>query len=69
MSDRQVRTEEARRNFRELLNEVEHQGAHIAITRYDSPSAMLVPMEWYDRAVEALAARGSSRPGDSSAAQ
>jgi len=62
MTDRQVRTEEARRNFRELLNEVEHQGAHVTITRYDNPSAMLVPMEWYDRAVQALAVTEPDHP-------
>lgn len=62
MADRQVRTEEARRNFRELLNEVEHQGAHIAITRYDNPSAILVPLDWYERAVQALAASDPEYP-------
>jgi prevent-host-death family protein len=52
--DNRVRSDEARRRFRELLNEVEHGGAHITILRYDTPSAVLVPVGWYERARQLL---------------
>jgi prevent-host-death family protein len=51
---KQVRSDEARRTFRELLNEVEHQGEHVEILRYQTPAAMLVPVEWYKQARRAL---------------
>lgn len=54
MIDRQVRSDEARRNLRELLNAVEHDGEHVTILRYDTPAAVLVPVEWYRDAQTAL---------------
>jgi prevent-host-death family protein len=54
VADREVLSDEARRSFRDLLNEVEHQGAHITIVRYKTPSAVLVPVGWYEGAREAL---------------
>ncbi len=50
----EVRSDDARRRLRELLNEVEHGGAHITILRYNTPSAVLVPVEWYEQAREVL---------------
>lgn len=48
-TERSVRSDEARRHLRNLLNEVERDGARIVILRYDTPSAVLVPVEWYQR--------------------
>ena len=54
MTDRQVRSDEARRNLRELLNAVEHDGEHVTILRYDTPAAVIVPVEWHEQAKAAL---------------
>jgi prevent-host-death family protein len=51
--DRRVRSDEARRTLRDLLNEVEHEGAHVYVLRYDTPAAVIVPVEWYEQAKEA----------------
>jgi PHD/YefM family antitoxin component YafN of YafNO toxin-antitoxin module len=53
---KRVRSDEARRTFRALLNDVEHQGAHVTILRYDTPTAVLVPAGWYESAQAALSA-------------
>jgi prevent-host-death family protein len=52
--DRGVHSDEVRRRFRVLLNEVEHDGAHITVLRYETPAAVIVPVGWYERAREAL---------------
>jgi prevent-host-death family protein len=49
-SDRWVRSDEARRRLRNLVDEVEHDGAHIFVLRYNRPSAVIVPVEWYEQA-------------------
>jgi len=54
VADRLVLSDKARRSFRDLLNEVEHQGAHITVVRYKTPAAVVVPIGWYERAREAL---------------
>lgn len=46
---RVVWADEARRNLRNLLDEVA-RGYHITILRYDKPAAVLVPVEWYEQA-------------------
>jgi prevent-host-death family protein len=51
---RQVSSDEARRDFRVLLNFVEHERAHVTISRYNIPAAVLVPVEWYEQAKERL---------------
>jgi antitoxin (DNA-binding transcriptional repressor) of toxin-antitoxin stability system len=51
---KRVRSDEARRTFRALLNEVEHAGAHVQILRYETPTAVLVPVQWYEAAQAAL---------------
>jgi len=56
MDDRQVRSDEARRNLRQLLDEVEHNGGHITILRYDRPGAVIVPIDWYEQARALIAA-------------
>jgi prevent-host-death family protein len=44
-----VQSTDARRRMREILSAVE-RGDHIEIRRYDTPTAVVVPIEWYDRA-------------------
>ena len=53
-SDRWVRTDDARRHLRVLLNETEHDGTHIFVLRYDKPAAVIVPVDWYEQAKEVL---------------
>lgn len=55
MTDKQVRSDEARRNLRRLLDEVEARGARIMILRYDKPAAVLVPVDWYEDAAALMA--------------
>jgi prevent-host-death family protein len=54
MPDKQIRSDEARRNFSPLLDEVKHQDVHITVLRYDKPVAVIVPVEWYERARKKL---------------
>ena len=49
----QFSSEDARRNFRLILNDVE-RGEQVEITRYGKPLAALVPIEWAERARAAL---------------
>ncbi len=44
---------DARSNFRQLLTDVD-KGDHVRIDRYGAPTAVMVPTEWYERAVQAL---------------
>lgn len=46
--DRWVRSDEARRKLRDLIDEVQAEGAHIYLLRYDKPEAVLVPVSWYE---------------------
>lgn len=55
MENRQVKSDEARRNLRDLLNAVEHNGEHVTILRYDRPGAVIVPVDWYTQAQRSLA--------------
>lgn len=55
-SDRWVRSDDARRRLRELLNAVEREEAHIYVLRYDTPAAVIVPVEWYEQAKAAVGA-------------
>lgn len=56
---RSIRSGEARDNFRDLLNDVEHHGEHITILRYNTPAAVIVPAEWYEQARAALGEIGN----------
>ena len=47
-TDRWVRSNEARDSFRDLLDEIARDGAHIYVLRYDKPAAVLVPVEWFE---------------------
>ena len=62
MADKQLLSEEARRNFGAVLAEVQYQGAHVEIMRYKTRAAVIVPPDWYARAVEALAASDPEHP-------
>lgn len=55
MTDRTVHSDDARRKLRELLNAVEHDGEHVTILRYDTPAAVMVPVEWHRQALAAIA--------------
>jgi len=50
---------DARLKMREILTAVE-RGEHIGILRYDTPTAIVVPPEWYEHTRAALAAFGDS---------
>ena len=56
----QFGSEEARRNFRRILNDVE-RGDHVGVHRYSKPLAIVVPAEWYEKAKAALAATGEGK--------
>jgi antitoxin (DNA-binding transcriptional repressor) of toxin-antitoxin stability system len=51
---KQVQSDEARRSLRVILNEVEHQGEHYEVLRYQTAAAVIVPVEWYENARAAL---------------
>jgi len=44
---------EARLKMRDILTAVE-RGEHIELKRYDTPSGVIVPVDWHDAAEEAL---------------
>ena len=46
-------SEDARKEWRRILNEAE-RGEPVGITRYGKPLAVVVPADWYERAVAAL---------------
>lgn len=45
----QVKSDEARKHFRELLSSVE-RGEFVEIQRYSTPTAVMVPVDWFERA-------------------
>ena len=49
------RANEARLKMRDILTAVE-RGEHVQIQRYDTPTAIVVPVEWYEHQRAALAA-------------
>ncbi len=57
MTDRQVRSDEARQNLRGLLNDVEHHDVRVTILRYGKPAAVIVPVSWYEEARALTAAQ------------
>lgn len=59
MGDKRIPSDEARRNFRELLNAVEHDGEHVTVLRYGTPAAVVVPAGWYEQARQTLGKEGS----------
>lgn len=61
------RSEEARRNMRHILSAVE-RGEHVTIQRYDTDTAVMVPVGWYQEACRALGIPGESRRGNRNSA-
>jgi hypothetical protein len=55
-TDRWIRSDEARTKFRSLLDLVTQDDAHVYVLRYDTPAAVIVPVEWYEHQRAALAA-------------
>lgn len=49
----EMRAEDARKNFADLLNGVQWQGEHVTITRHGRPAAVVVPIDWYEGHQEA----------------
>lgn len=54
-----VQSDDVRKKLRALLNEVE-RGGFVEICRYQDPTAVMVPVEWFQRAAEALGENGAS---------
>ena len=50
-----VPARQAREGLTQLLDAVEEEQDHVVITRWGSPSAVLVSNTWHDRASRALA--------------
>jgi prevent-host-death family protein len=61
-TDRWVRSDEARAKFRDLVDEVAHEDAHVYLLRYDKPVAVIVPVEWYEQARATLASPTEDQP-------
>jgi len=60
MENWKVKSDEARRNLRYLLSEVE-DGRHVTITRWNIPTAVMVSVDWYEQAQRALT-NGKEKP-------
>jgi prevent-host-death family protein len=60
VESRQVRSDEARTHFRDLLDAAE-QGEHITILRYEKPVAIVVPVAWYEQATALIDSEGRQR--------
>lgn len=50
-----IPAEQVRKEFADLLDGSQHKGEHSEITRRGKRSGVLVPPDWYDAAVAALA--------------
>src|ERR1041385_7473265 len=57
--------EEARKKFADILDGTQFRSTHTEITRRGKAAGVVVPPEWYEMAIEALAAK---RPESSAAA-
>lgn len=51
---KRVLSDDARKRFREILDDVEHRGGVYEISRYRDPAAVLVPPEWFALAQAAV---------------
>lgn len=45
---KEMSSDEARRNFRQVLNDVEHDHEHVAVQRYGYRAGVIVDREWYE---------------------
>lgn len=61
-SPQSLPVEEARKKFADLLDDSQFRSTHTAITRRGKTAGIVVPPEWYARALEALA---NERPASS----
>jgi prevent-host-death family protein len=52
--DKPWTAEDARKKWAELLSQTQYAGKHIPITRSGKRAAILVPPDWYDRAVASI---------------
>jgi len=50
----QVRSDEIRRKLPAVVRAVERDGEHVELLRYDETVAVVVPVEWYKAARDAL---------------
>jgi hypothetical protein len=66
-TDRWVRSAEAQDKFRDLLDEAE-RGGYVYILRYDKPAAVLVNVEWFERARGEAGPEPEGNPGPRSVA-
>jgi prevent-host-death family protein len=58
-SDRWIRSDEARSKLRAVLDEVEHDQAHVWVLRYNRPAAVIVPAGWYEQAKKTITGEAS----------
>jgi hypothetical protein len=54
MPDRTITSTEFRAGMRNVMDEVEHRGAHVKITRFADAAMVLVPAAWHAIAVQRL---------------
>ena len=47
-TDRWVRIGDARAKFRDLVDVVTQDDAHVYLLRYEKPVAVVVPVDWYE---------------------
>lgn len=50
----EITATEIRKNVSDVLNKVMYQERHIAITRRDHIDVVVVPWQWYQKAIAAL---------------
>ena len=50
-----IPVERARKEFADLLDGTQHKGEFVEITRRNKPAGVIVPPDWFDAAVAALA--------------
>ena len=61
---RQSSSDDVRRNWRQMLTDIEEHGEHVGVVRYKHLAAVVVPADWYEQAVSALAASDARmKPG------
>jgi PHD/YefM family antitoxin component YafN of YafNO toxin-antitoxin module len=51
---KQILSDDARKRFREVIDDIQQNNEHYLVLRYQTPSAMIVPVNWFERAKAAL---------------
>jgi antitoxin (DNA-binding transcriptional repressor) of toxin-antitoxin stability system len=54
----EIQSNEAQRNFKDVLDSVEHRGETVSILRYKATAAVVVPADWHARAEKAMTTLG-----------